>query len=202
MLFCLATVKHPLPKIEKLNNYFDNELTGCRCADRLWEWVSMSTMWHRLRSGGFPYMLLLTTSGNSSVNVPRIQSSLNWLFAAINHQQVLIGASATAICSKVSRHTITQPVQILKLSLTTYIPERNWMWSMWCGGKIASKTLRFFGGFLQGSAIEGPLYICSTRMRDRSQFLVGLNSAIIVMCVFQGWRIAVDQGNYSVLISP
>ena len=42
-------------------------------------WVLTSMMWNGLRSGGFPFSLLSTTSGNGSVDVPGIQRSLDWL---------------------------------------------------------------------------------------------------------------------------
>jgi len=159
-------------------------------------------MWNGLRSGGFPFSLLSTSSGNGTVDVPRIQRSLVCLCCFMNHRILLIGASATAMCLKVSRHTISQPVRILNHSVPTYIPERNLMWSTRRRGKLGCKSLQVFGGFLLEAAVEGLLYIRSTRMRDQNYFLLGLNSAIIAMCVLQGWWITVEQGNYSELRSP
>ena len=70
MLFGLIKVKSRLPEMRKRNHYLEKVLPGCWCAHQLRGWVLMAMMWNGLLSGGFPFSLLSTTSGNSSVDVP------------------------------------------------------------------------------------------------------------------------------------
>jgi hypothetical protein len=125
MLLGHIMVKDRLPEMRKCNNDFETVLPGCWFTHRLRGWVLMSTMWDGLRSDSVPFSQLSMTSVNGSVDVLGIQSSLHRLCCFLNHQRLLIGASAMAMGSAVSGSTTSKPLRILKHYLITYILQRD-----------------------------------------------------------------------------